>query len=179
MTNTIKIIVGSNNPVKVNAVKYAIACCYPQAEILCEGMHAPSGVAEQPMTADETRLGAQNRVNYCRDNTQADFYVALEGGVDKFEYGAATFAYVVIASDQQESVGRSANLPIPEHMYQALCEGAELGPLIDQIFGTSNSKQKGGAIGLLTNGQESREGSYRQALILAMAPFLHPALFRR
>ena len=91
------VVVGSKNPVKVNAAKNAISMLYPDHQITCEGMHAPSGVAEQPMTSEETRIGAINRVNYCQANAKADFYVAMEGGVDRFEYGPATFAYIVIA----------------------------------------------------------------------------------
>ena len=62
-------------------------------------------------------------------------------------------------------------------MYQALLAGEELGHVMDRLFNTNNIKQKGGAIGLLTNGHETRESNYTQALILAMAPFIHPELF--
>lgn len=177
MQKQLNIIVGSKNPVKVNAAKFAFSQLYPECEISCRGMDAPSNVAEQPLTAAETLLGAQNRVRFCKTQVAADFYVAFEGGVDCFDYGPSTFAYVVIANQQRRSVGRTAILPLPEKIYQALCDGEELGPLMDSLFDTENIKQKGGAIGLLTNGLESREGSYRQAIILAMAPFLHAELF--
>lgn len=177
MDKRLKIIVGSKNPVKINATKLAFAQLYPECEIDCQGVKAPSDVAEQPLTAAETLLGAQNRVRYCKAQIAADFYVAFEGGVDRFDYGPSTFAYVVIADHHKESVGRSAILPLPEKLYQALCDGEELGPLMDRLFNTENIKQKGGAIGLLTNGLETREGNYRQAITLAMAPFLHAELF--
>ena len=140
-------------------------------------MSAPSGVPDQPMTADETRLGAVNRVEYCKAHGKADFYVAMEGGVDEFEYGPCTFAYVVVASADRISVGRSAILPLPQQIFQALKQGEELGPVMDRLFNTDNIKQKGGAIGLLTNGLETRGSNYYQAMILAMAPFLHPNLY--
>lgn len=172
--STIKIIVGSKNPVKVNAVKGAIGSLFPNVEVECVGMHAPSGVPDQPMNSDETRIGAVNRVAYCKEHTQANYYVAMEGGVDRFDYGAFTFAYVVIDSGEKQSVGRSAILPLPDSVYESLEQGEELGTVMDRLFGTTNVKQKGGAIGLLTNGQETRESAYNQALTLAMAPFLHP-----
>lgn len=175
----IKVMVGSQNPVKVNAVRSALEALMTDCVIECEGMHAPSGVADQPMTADETREGAINRVAYCRQHAEADFYVALEGGVDRFEYGPATFAYVVIASSERQSVGRSAILPLPNIIYQALEAGEELGHVMDRLFNTDNIKQKGGAIGLLTNHQATRESTYHQALLLAMAPFLHSELYDR
>jgi non-canonical (house-cleaning) NTP pyrophosphatase len=48
---------------------------------------------------------------------------------------------------------------------------------MDRLFNTSNVKQKEGAIGLLTHGLATRESVYKQAIILAMAPFIHPNLY--
>ena len=48
---------------------------------------------------------------------------------------------------------------------------------MDRLFNTDNVKQKQGAIGLLTHGLATRESVYRQAIILAMAPFIHPDLY--
>ncbi len=173
----IKIVVGSQNPVKINAVRNAIASLYPGSTVECTGMHAPSGVPDQPMTAKQTREGAENRVRFCQQQVDADFYVALEGGVDVFEYGPSTFAYVVVANHSRLSVGRSAILPLPTSVYQALEKGEELGDVMDRLFNTQNIKQKGGAIGLLTNGQATRESTYTEALLLAMAPFLYEELY--
>ncbi|PKG98324.1 inosine/xanthosine triphosphatase [Paraglaciecola sp. MB-3u-78] len=173
----IKIIVGSKNPVKISAAQKAICDVLSLKEVECVGINAPSSVAEQPMTTEETKLGAINRIEYCQQHTQADFYVAIEGGVDSFEYGPATFAFVAIANKTHMSIGRSCNLPLPPVIYQALKSGEELGHVMDRLFNTDNIKQKGGAIGLLTNGLATRESVYRQAILLAMAPFIHPDLY--
>ncbi|MDX2322365.1 MAG: inosine/xanthosine triphosphatase [Moritella sp.] len=173
----IKVVVGSKNPVKVNASRTVIAALYPNAVVECAGLNAPSNVPEQPMNAAETREGAINRVQYCQQHAEADFYIAIEGGVDLLDDGPATFAYVVIANHEQESVGRSAALPLPAAIYQSLLAGEELGPVMDRLFKTVNIKHKGGAIGLLTNGHATRESNYTQALTLAMAPFLYCDLY--
>lgn len=170
----LKVVVGSHNPVKINAIRNALAAYFPLREVIAQGVDAPSNVPEQPMTSKETRDGAVNRLAYCQQHyPDADFYGAIEGGVDCFEDGAATFAYLAVATPSQRSVGRSANMPIPHTVYQALTEGEELGPLMDKLFNTTNVKQKGGAIGLLTNGLETRESNYTQALHLAIAPLVH------
>ncbi|MFA0544165.1 DUF84 family protein, partial [Vibrio sp. 10N.222.52.B7] len=49
--------------------------------------------------------------------------------------------------------------------------------VMDEVFGTDNIKQKGGAIGLLTHNQLSRSSVYSQALILALIPFVNPKHF--
>ncbi|MEP3350500.1 MAG: inosine/xanthosine triphosphatase [Marinomonas sp.] len=182
MTDTIHIVVGSQNPVKINAAKQAFSAIFKESIIECSGQAAPSGVPEQPLTEAETRLGAQNRATFCHSNraieSNRSFFVAMEGGVDKFKEGAATFAYVAIVdSSGKLFTGRSANLPLPHSIYQRLQSGEELGPIMDELFNTSNIRQKTGAIGLLTNNAATRESIYTQALILALAPILHPTHF--
>jgi inosine/xanthosine triphosphatase len=178
----ISILVGSKNPVKIAAAKQAISQYFPHAQINCQGMHAPSLVAEQPMTEAETKLGAINRAKFCqqyaKDNQlETDFVVAMEGGVDQFDHGAATFAYMAIIHQDKLSIGRSALLPLPTKVYQALVAGEELGHVMDRLFNTENIKQKGGAIGLLTQGLATRESIYTQAILLAMAPFINQSFF--
>ena len=175
----IKVVVGSKNPVKINAAKQAISQVLSLQEIDCIGTNADSGVAAQPMTSEETLKGATNRVKYCQQQTKANFYVAIEGGVDKFDYGPATFAYVVIADHTQMSIGRSANLPLPLDIYQALQNGEELGNVMDRLFNTHNVKQKGGALSLLTNNIATRESVYTLACVLAMAPFVNSNLYKK
>ena len=173
----IKVVVGSKNPVKISAAKTAICEMFALNDVECVGINAPSGVPEQPMTNEDTQLGAINRVKYCQQHTQADYYVAFEGGVDQFEYGPATFAYVAVANQEHMSIGRSCQLPLPPLVYQALEKGEELGHVMDRLFNTDNVKQKGGAIGLLTKGLATRESVYHQATLLALAPFVNPDLF--
>lgn len=173
----IKVVVGSKNPVKISAAKTAICEMFALKDVECVGVNAPSGVADQPMTSEETQLGAINRVKYCKLHAQADYYVAFEGGVDQFEYGPATFAFVAIANQDHMSIGRSCHLPLPPLVYKALTNGEELGHVMDRLFSTDNVKQKGGAIGLLTKGLATRESVYHQATLLALAPFVNPDLF--
>jgi len=177
----IKVVVGSRNPVKINAVRTALTTLLvgqqTELSLECLGIDAPSNVSDQPMTADETRLGAINRVNYCQQHHQADYYVAIEGGIENFSDGPANFAYVVIADKLKQSIGRSAILPLPPVVYQALVAGEELGHVMDRLFNTKNIKQKGGAIGQLTQGAATRESAYTEALLLAMAPFVYPELY--
>ncbi|RTE85589.1 MULTISPECIES: inosine/xanthosine triphosphatase [Gammaproteobacteria] len=169
--------VGSQNPVKVNAAKVTLARYFPEAELDVQGVSVPSEVSDQPMSEQETLLGAKNRVVNLQQQTEADFYVAFEGGVDQFSYGTATFAYVVIQHKNQTAVGRTGDLPIPDVFYQELKAGKELGDVLDDHFQTQNIKQKGGAIALLTEQLETRESTYVQAMTLAMARIVNSSLF--
>ncbi|MCW8093280.1 inosine/xanthosine triphosphatase [Alteromonas sp. ASW11-130] len=178
----IKLLVGSRNPIKVAAAKHALMKVFSSELLVAEGINAPSGVNRQPMSEAETRQGAVNRVNAILQDEQwtvddKHWVIAIEGGVDKFSDGPCTFAYIAIWHQRKWSIGRSANLPLPPQIYKALETGQELGEVMDSLFGTSNVKQKGGAIGLLTNNLATRQSVYETAIILAMSKFQHESRF--
>ncbi|RDL46040.1 non-canonical purine NTP phosphatase [Marinomonas piezotolerans] len=177
----IRIQVGSENPVKHGAAIKAFSRAFPGHAIRCDMVKAPSNVPDQPMSEADTKLGAQNRVTYCahQDKKQKfQYYVAMEGGVDLFDEGPATFAYVAIRDSNGALVtGRSANLPLPRTIFNRLEQGEELADVMDDVFNQHNIRQKGGAIGVFTNHLETRESVYMQALILALAPFLHSEFY--
>ena len=177
-TQRISLLVGSKNPVKIAAAKAAFSQAFTGFLIECQGVQAPSGVPDQPMTSQQTQNGAVNRVDHCAMHyPNHDYYIAMEGGVDLFDHGPATFAYVAIKSIARLSIGRGANLPLPPSVYKALQAGEELGDVMDRLFNTDNIKQKGGAISLLTKGLATRESNYQHALILALAPIINPELY--
>ena len=84
------------------------------------------------------------------------------------------FAWMSIKGrDGQVGEARTVTLPLPPAVRQLVDEGLELGEANDRVFSTINSKQAGGAYGLLTNGQYSRGGVYAQALTIALVPFVN------
>ena len=167
------IAVASTNPAKINAVRDAFTVAFPQQPCQVIGVKTESGVAAQPMTSAETLRGADNRLRNLQQQQQADFYVAIEAGLDD----GMTFAWIRISNGKQEGRARSASLQLPPLAVQRLSQGEELGDVMDDLFGTQNIKQAGGAIGLLTQHKLSRSSVYQQALILALIPFLSPDWF--
>lgn len=164
--------VASANPAKINAVASAFAEVFPEQALDVQGIAVPSGVADQPMTSDETLLGAINRVAVLAEY-EADYRVAIEAGLD----AEFTFAWMVIEHRGKTGKARSASLMLPPAALDQLQQGKELGDVMDAMFNQDNIKQKGGAIALLTHNRLSRSSVYHQALILALIPFLNPALF--
>ncbi len=170
-----KIVVTSHNPVKIAAVRKAFLSQFPGADIDLTPIGVASGISDQPMSDEETRAGARNRVNNaileCPD---ADYWVGLEGGLDRFDGHLMAFAWMVIAGpDNRTSETRSGTLPLPPGVQALISDGLELGEANDRVFSTLNSKQGGGAYGLLTDGLMTRESIYKQTLILALIPFVH------
>ena len=58
-----KVIVGSSNPVKLNATRNILTKIYGQVEISSKDVD--SGVPDQPFGLDETIKGAINRAKKC------------------------------------------------------------------------------------------------------------------
>lgn len=181
MTNTnedkaLRVVVASANPVKIDAAKEAFSLVFNVAvEIIVADVD--SGVSDQPMDYVETRSGAENRVKQALQFCEADYYIAFEGGVDVFEDGPKTFAVICISNGDEMVFGQSGMLPLPMPVYAMLLEGTELGSAMDALFNTVNIKQKGGAIGQLTNGLETRKSIYTSATILALSRFVHADLY--
>jgi inosine/xanthosine triphosphatase len=171
------IIVASKNPVKIDAARTSFERAFPKDEIEVIAVDAPSLVSDQPMTAQETRDGAVNRVKYCQQHHVADYYVSYEGGVDVLDDIPSTYAVVCIANKDRLQTGRTASLPLPNQIYQKLKAGGELGPAMDDMFNTVNIKQKGGAIGQLSNGLETRKSIYVSATLLSLSVFFYPDLY--
>lgn len=167
------IVVASANPAKIRAVEQCFQVNYPEQPIQVAGVNVPSGVAAQPMSSEETYAGAKNRLTALKQQIKADFYVAIEAGLD----GDMTFAWMLIEHKGKLGKARSASLMLPTAALTALEQGQELGDVMDELFGTQNIKQAGGAIGLLTQNRLSRSGVYQQALTLALIPFLNPDWF--
>ena len=170
-----EVIVTSRNPVKIGAVREAFLSRFPMDEILLTPVDVKSGVPDQPMSDQETRQGARNRVNNAKTkHPGADYWVGLEGGLDYFDGQLMAFAWMVIAgSEDRISETRSVTLPLPPRVQELVIGGLELGEANDLVFSTLNSKQGGGAYGLLTDGLMTRESVYTQTLMLALIPFVH------
>ena len=173
-----KIILASNNPVKVKAVLNGFAKMFKDEVFDVETRHSHSGVGVQPMTDKETLLGAMNRVaSVNQEFPEVDYWVGIEGGVEEMDGDLAAFAWVVIKSSSQESKGRTGTFFLPPVVARLVKEGKELGDADDIVFGRINSKRENGAIGILTNNVIDRAGLYEQAVILALVPFVQSHLY--
>lgn len=166
-----KIVVASQNPVKIGASEDAFGQRFPNADLQIVPTSVPSGVSDQPMSDQETWQGAHNRCVAARlALPDADFYIGLEGGVDTLHGQLCTFAWIVIhRADGEVSQSRTSSLPLPEAITALIHSGLELGHACDQVFKTQNAKQKLGAIGLLTNGLHTRRSIYAQTCCFALA----------
>ncbi len=169
------IVVASRNPVKIDAVRQAFSSQFPAASLELIPIDVESGVSEQPDSDQETRRGARNRVGEAQCMLpDADFWVGLEGGIECVGDQLMAFAWTVVRGrNGNTSEARSVTLPLPPAVKELVDDGLELGKANDRVFSTNNSKQRGGAFGLLTDGRYTREFIYSQTLTFALIPFVN------
>jgi inosine/xanthosine triphosphatase len=174
------VVIASTNPVKIRATEMGFKAVWPDQEFEFVGVKASSEISNQPMTDEETLLGANNRAwNAMTLHPNGDFYVGLEGGVEDINEELHEFAWIVVTTWSGELSGKAKTCTFiaPEVFRMMVMDGKEVGEASDAVFGTSNSKQDMGAIGLLTRGVIDRAELYRHAVVSALIPFVHPELY--
>jgi inosine/xanthosine triphosphatase len=175
-----KILVGSKNPVKIDAVREALSNYFGNIEVT--GIEVESGISTQPI-GEETFIGARNRALNLKalnesNNIDADFFVGIEGGIaKKFDKWFAFGCMCIVDKSGNIGFGTSPHFELPMLVVEKLLNGIELGTVMDEIQNEEHTKQKHGAIGYFTNGVMNRKELYVEGLKVAIIPFLNKKLF--
>ncbi len=173
-----RVVVGSANPVKINAVRAVFGRAGVDAVV--EGRAVPSSVRDQPVGDEETIRGAVARARGALA-AGAELGVGIEGGVVNDANGAMrTCAWAaVVFPDGRQGVGGSLAMPLPPVVADAVHGGLELGHAMDRLTGTHDTKRGAGAVGILTAGLVDRQQAYEILVSYALAPFLTPEYWER
>lgn len=177
--DVLRVAVGSQNPVKIQAVRDAISEVWPAAN--CLGCSVESGVPAQPRSEEEAIRGATNRAMSACKKLDANLGVGLEGYTVDTSHGMFLSAWVAIVRQEDLErkpipfgLGSSGRLLVPNDLAEKIRHGDELGPLMDQATSQQNTKQKHGAVGVLTNGLINRQEGLRTGVLCALARFVSP-----
>lgn len=172
------IALGSQNPVKVQAVEAVMSEAFEGPRVVA--MPVDSGVPDQPFGDEQTRAGAVNRARRALEDAGARFGVGLEGGLIDTEFGLMTCAWcAIVDSDGAVGIGGSVNALLPAAVVQELEKGAELGDAMDQVTGMEDTKQRMGAVGVLSGGLTNRQEAYEHLVKMALVRFLNSSLYEQ
>ena len=189
---TLRVGVGSGNPVKRRAVELALGSAADDdlpsdpTGVAVESVPVDSGVSEQPTGHAETIAGAENRAAAVLDaeprggagapddGATYDLGVGVEGGVAGFDGADGRYLIMWAAVTDGDRVGRAAgpSLALPANVAARIDDGAELGPVMDDLLGTDGVATRGGAVGALTNGRVDRAEALAAAVSGALGPFV-------
>jgi inosine/xanthosine triphosphatase len=171
------IVIASSNPVKAEAVRMGFEAVGFGA-LQVASINVNSGVSRQPMSDEETLRGAINRMQQIRMKAvNADFWVGIEGGLVKRDSHFEAYAWIVIGWKGGAGQARTTSFQLPGNVTNLIEEGHELGTANDMVFEQTNSKQKAGAVGILTRNLITRAQLYKQAVILALVPYINREIY--
>lgn len=161
-------VLGSKNKAKVKAVE----SCFPKNKILT--VNVESGVADQPLSDEETRNGAINRAISAQKLRKQAIGIGLEGGVmfiDSEPFLCNWGAMVTVNGDLYTAAG--ARISLPKQFSQKLNDGHELSNIMDEYVNKKDIRNHEGAIGIFTNGEILRNDMFTHVVKLLKGQALY------
>ncbi len=167
-----KIIVGSTNPSKVEAVREVLKQYSFLGKPEIVGVDVSSGVSSQPRTMEEIVQGAMNRAKNAYNHTNCDYSVGLESGLNKFPLvGYLELTACVFHDGKKLYPGLSPAFPIPETVASLVLEqGLNLSQASYRAGLTTNPElgKSEGIIGVLTKNRVTRFDYTKYAIMMAL-----------
>lgn len=174
----VRIVVGSDNPVKVEAVRHAARRLYGEADV--RGFAVDSGVPAQPFEA-QTWEGARTRARLALAAwPEADFGVGVEAGLfDVPEAGGLldVQACVVLDHAGRLTYGQGPGFGYPPAIVARLRAGESVGDVVGDLAAEPDVGRKGGAVGWLSRGHLTRTSLTEPAVLMAFLPRMRAELY--
>ncbi len=169
---SVRVAVGSTNPVKVAATERALRTGDAVEADVVESVSVASGVNEQPTGIEETVTGAENRARRALSAGTYDLGVGIEGGVAEYDGVPGLYLVMWAAATDGDRLGRGGgpSLRLPESVAGRVRAGEELGPVMDDVTGSEGVKRDRGAAGVLSAGHTDRERALAAAVAGALGP---------
>ncbi|MET0785975.1 MAG: DUF84 family protein [Paenisporosarcina sp.] len=171
-----KIGIGTKNTAKTSAVK-RLCQLHFQNPLIYE-FKANSLVSEQPLSDEETLLGAKNRALHVLELSDVQLAFGLEGGVKEMNGQMYICNWGALAlRDGTVFIAGGAQIPLPEEVAKSIREGLELGPTMEvytQRVGISHSE---GAVGIFTEGLVNRQEMFEHILKMLIGQYKRSLTF--
>jgi inosine/xanthosine triphosphatase len=150
--------VGTANAMKVAATRKAFAKFFKGAKV--EAIDVPSSVSPQPISFGEIVRGARERARKAfRD---CDYSVGIEAGI--FRAGPASsrpfqITLACVFDGTREALGSGPFYEVPASLVRKIAQADT------------------GSVAIVTKGKVTREAVTRDAVVMALAPFVSPELY--
>lgn len=169
----VRVVVGTNNDVKLQAVKNVFEKIFEKLEL--EKVTVSSDVPAQPYEKD-TITGAMNRAKAAMQQvTDAHFSVGIEAGLFLEENTKNYFDVQYCAIQDRGgrvTLGHGSGFYYPPKVVEGLLKGKTVGEVMAVVTGIQEIGHKQGAIGYLSKDILNRLGLTEQAVLMAMVPRL-------
>lgn len=180
-TSPLRIAVGTDNPVKVEAVRDAFAAAFPKLRTRVRLVRVRSGVPEQP-TGHDTFAGAETRARAAlRRQPAFDYAVGIEAGLVHVPYLDRHFdVQCVFIVDKQGGVSAShgGGFYYPRDIEKKILAGRTVSDVLGPVAGDPRLGSTTGAVGFLSRGAIDRKELTRHAMLLALLPRISRRLYQ-
>ncbi|MBA9026254.1 DUF84 family protein [Peribacillus huizhouensis] len=165
----LRIVVGSHNPAKVQAVKNVFKG--ERVEII--SLNVASGVQDQPFSDEETIEGAINRARNGLTESDAQIGIGLEGGVVETKHGLflCNWGALAVRESSDVFIAGGARILLPDTVANRLLAGEELGPVMDEFTNRAGIRKKEGAIGVFTNERITRADMFSHIMNMLVGQY--------
>lgn len=170
-----KALVASQNHVKANAASDALLTFTSELiSVELADFEISSGVSDQPLSLQETAMGALNRLKAIQHIGGYAYYIAIEGGVYSLDINGSekwfeSACAAVSSPDMPEpSIAFGPAYPVPDQFVRHLLDGQDLNQAIERETGIKDIGAYGGFNGWLTKEQLDRRNGSSQAVLLAL-----------
>jgi inosine/xanthosine triphosphatase len=173
MLRPMRIGVGSDNPVKLEAVRNVMIRIYGQVEVAPAKVR--TSVPAEPW-GDEVEKGAKERARGSLG--QLDFGVGIEAGIFEHNGGLYDVQFCAILDRMNRfTVGHGLGFRYPPNVEERLRGGSSVGRIFRELYGQEKGGRGEGAIGFLTHGMLKRGELTEQSIIAAMVPRIRKELY--
>jgi inosine/xanthosine triphosphatase len=175
----LKVAVGSNNKVKVDAVRNIFTQAFGLVEIV--SVDPGQNVEKQPREK-RTIEGAIARAKKALDSAKADFGVGVEAGLF---YNAVLNKHIdiqycaIMDSSGKMTVGHGPGFEYPPEVVRAVLEGDTVGDTMSRITEIEDIGHKMGSIGYLSDGLIDRTSLTEIAVLMALIPRIRKELYEK
>ncbi len=173
MLRPMRIGVGSDNPVKLDAVRNVMSRIYGEVEV--SPTRVRTSVPAEPW-GDEVEKGATERARSSLG--QFDFGVGIEAGI--FEHNGSLYDVqfcAILDRMNRFTIGHGLGFRYPPNVEDRLREGKSVGRIFRELYGQEKGGRGEGAIGFLTHGMLKRGELTEQSVIAAMVPRIRKELY--
>lgn len=148
--------VATSNPMKVEATRKAFAKFFRKVRVIAVPVKA--AVSARPDSFGEIVRGARERARLAFG--ECDFSVGIEAGtfrVAAIAPGPFQITFACVFNGAREALGSGPFYELPRRV---------------------SAKRKTGIVAVVTRGKVTREGVTRDAVVMALAPFISPDLYK-
>lgn len=165
------IVVGSTNPLKIEAVKKACRLFYVNENVTVRGIETSSGQYEQPVGFEKTYAGALTRANIARRTDSTAIAVGIENGIIPVDNETVfdIAIVVVIDSDGRIITSTSSGVTLPIQDVQEARERGFKTTTVGSIMAERLGCDPADPHSSITGGTVSREETLINALIIILS----------